>query len=152
MLYRRYLVKGDIYFHADIHGASSIVCKNPDGKPLPPMTLQQAGNFAICHSSAWKNKIVTSAYWVNDNQVSKTAPSGEYLSQGSFMIRGKKNKLNHTQLIMGFAVMFKVADEFLVNHLDERKPRLYEDDDKEFERNQDLKNANTKPKKKTSES
>lgn len=44
--------------------------------------------MAICHSAAWDAKVVTSAWWVNHDQVSKTAPSGEYLTTGSFMIRG----------------------------------------------------------------
>jgi len=139
MLYRRYLQKGDLYFHADIHGASSVICKNPDGSPLPPLTLQQAGNFSICQSSAWKNKVVTSAYWVHDDQVSKTARSGEYLTQGSFVVRGKKNILKHTQLVMGFALLFKLADESIANHLDERKPKYFKDENEEYEYQQNLK-------------
>jgi len=34
---------------------------------------------------------------------------------------------------MGFALMFKVADESLPNHIDERKPKYYKDDTEEFE-------------------
>lgn len=40
-------------------------------------------------------------------QVSKTAPSGEYLPTGSFMIRGKKNFLPPQPLVMGFGFLFK---------------------------------------------
>lgn len=40
-------------------------------------------------------------------QVSKTAPTGEFLPTGSFMIRGKKNFLPPQPLIMGFGLMFK---------------------------------------------
>ena len=46
--------------------------------------------MAICHSAAWDAKVVTSAWWVYHDQVSKTAPSGEYLTTGSFMVRGKE--------------------------------------------------------------
>jgi hypothetical protein len=53
-------------------------------------------------------QVVTSAYWVHADQVSKTAPTGEYLVTGSFMIRGKKNYLPPNPLIMGFGIMFKV--------------------------------------------
>eukprot|EP01127_Copromyxa_protea_P022660 TRINITY_DN8259_c0_g1_i2.p1 TRINITY_DN8259_c0_g1~~TRINITY_DN8259_c0_g1_i2.p1 ORF type:complete len:1045 (-),score=329.71 TRINITY_DN8259_c0_g1_i2:172-3051(-) len=123
MLYRRYLEKGDIYLHADVVGASSCIIKNPTSKPIPPNTLTQAGSFALCQSSAWKNKVSASAYWVNDSQVSKTAPTGEYIASGGFMIRGKKNYINDTQLVMGFGILFKVADESIVNHVDERKPK-----------------------------
>ena len=34
MLVRRYLRAGDVYVHADIHGASSIIVKNPQGMSL----------------------------------------------------------------------------------------------------------------------
>ena len=52
--------------------------------------------------------MATNAWWVNHDQVSKTAPAGEYLTSGSFMIRGKKNFLPPGQLIAGFGFMFKV--------------------------------------------
>jgi hypothetical protein len=58
---------------------------------------------------AWDSKILSSAYWVHHDQVSKSAPTGEYLTTGSFMIRGKKNFLPSTQLIAGFGILFKVS-------------------------------------------
>ena len=48
---------GDIYVHADLHGAASVVIKNPSGKPVPPKTLNEAGNMAICYSAAWDIKV-----------------------------------------------------------------------------------------------
>ena len=44
-------------------------------------------------------------------QVSKTAPTGEYLTVGSFMIRGKKNFLPPNPLVMGFAFLFKLVSQ-----------------------------------------
>lgn len=61
-------------------------------------------------------------------QVSKTAPSGEYLTTGSFMIRGKKNYLPPSHLVMGFSVMFKLDESSIVNHINDRKVRKLEDD------------------------
>ena len=58
------------------------------GEPVPPKTLNEAGTMAICNSAAWDAKVVTSAWYVYHDQVSKTAPSGEYLTTGSFMVRG----------------------------------------------------------------
>ena len=49
--------------------------------------------MSVCRSSAWDAKIVTSAWWVHSHQVSKTAPTGEYLTVGSFMVSGMKNFL-----------------------------------------------------------
>uniref|UniRef100_A0A3Q0S1R9 Ribosome quality control complex subunit NEMF n=1 Tax=Amphilophus citrinellus TaxID=61819 RepID=A0A3Q0S1R9_AMPCI len=110
MIVKRYLRAGDIYVHADLHGATSCVIKNPSGNPIPPRTLTEAGTMAVCYSAAWDAKIVTSAWWVHHHQVSKTAPTGEYLTTGSFMIRGKKNFLPPSYLIMGFGFLFKVAE------------------------------------------
>jgi hypothetical protein len=45
------------------------------------------------------------------HQVSKTAPSGEYLTVGSFMVQGKKNFLPPSQLEMGLAVLFRLGDD-----------------------------------------
>eukprot|EP01125_Pyxidicula_operculata_P002654 TRINITY_DN124_c5_g1_i2.p1 TRINITY_DN124_c5_g1~~TRINITY_DN124_c5_g1_i2.p1 ORF type:complete len:1071 (+),score=346.11 TRINITY_DN124_c5_g1_i2:76-3288(+) len=135
-IYKRYLEKTDIYFHADLHGASSVIVKNPTGEPLPPLTITQAGVFAMSHSNAWKNKVITSAYWVNENQVSKTAPTGEYLTPGSFMIRGKKNLLPHNPLVMGLALLFKLGDESVKNHEDERKPKFFDERDTEDTNNE----------------
>jgi hypothetical protein len=56
---KRYLKPNDIYMHADIHGASSVVIKNPHGSnsPIPPRTLTEAATMTICRSSAWNNKV-----------------------------------------------------------------------------------------------
>ncbi|XP_040267607.1 nuclear export mediator factor Nemf-like [Bufo bufo] len=99
---------GDIYVHADLHGATSCVIKNLTGEAVPPRTLTEAGTMAVCYSAAWDARVITSAWWVHHNQVSKTAPTGEYLTTGSFMIRGKKNFLPPSYLMMGFGFLFKV--------------------------------------------
>jgi len=66
--------------------------------------------------------MVTSAWWVESHQVSKTAPTGEYLSVGSFMVRGKKNFLPPSQLELGLAVLFKLGDEdSIARHVNERR-------------------------------
>ncbi|CAB9515922.1 export mediator factor NEMF [Seminavis robusta] len=124
VLVKKYLRPGDAYLHADVHGAASCILRakrirGPSKKgsskkatqtlPLSEQALREAGNFTICRSSAWTSKMVTSAWWVESHQVSKTAPTGEYLKVGAFMIRGKKNFLPPTQLEMGIGVMFRLA-------------------------------------------
>ncbi|KAF2073867.1 hypothetical protein CYY_004827 [Polysphondylium violaceum] len=131
LLYKKYLEKDDIYIHADIFGSTSCVIKNPSGGEIPPSTLIQAGTMTMCYSNAWSAKVVTSAYWVHAHQVSKTAPSGEYLTTGSFMIRGKKNYLPHSQLVMGFGFMFKIDESCLGFHLNERKSSMANDQDQD---------------------
>ncbi|KAG7360332.1 RNA-binding protein [Nitzschia inconspicua] len=77
--------------------------------------------------------MVTSAWWVESHQVSKTAPTGEYLTVGSFMIRGKKNFLPPSQLEMGLGVLFRLGDDdSILRHKNERRDfalmQLDEDD------------------------
>ncbi|KAL2158445.1 hypothetical protein VTH06DRAFT_4493 [Thermothelomyces fergusii] len=128
ILYKRYLRKGDVYVHADMHGAPTVIVKNnpktPDA-PIPPSTLAQAGSLSVCCSSAWDSKAAMGAYWVNADQVSKSAPAGEYLPVGSFMVRGKRNHLPPALLMLGFGLMFKVSEESKVRHA---KHRLYDTD------------------------
>jgi hypothetical protein len=114
--------KDDIYVHADLHGASSVIVKNTSTDQIPPTTLFQAGFMSVVQSKAWDSKIVTSAWWVNASQVSKTAPSGEYLTQGSFMIRGKKNWLPPVNLVYGFGLFFRVEESCIGRHYYERRP------------------------------
>ncbi|KAM9381063.1 ribosome quality control complex subunit NEMF [Phaethornis superciliosus] len=128
LIVKRYLKPGDIYVHADLHGATSCVIKNPSGEPIPPRTLTEAGTMALCYSAAWDARVVTSAWWVSHNQVSKTAPTGEYLTTGSFMIRGKKNFLPPSYLMMGFSFLFKVDESCVWRHWEERKIKVQDED------------------------
>lgn len=129
MLYKKHLRKGDVYVHADVHGAASVIIKNnpktPDA-PMPPSTLAQAGSLSVCSSNAWDSKAGMGAWWVNAEQVSKSAPTSEYLPTGSFMVRGKKNILTPQPLVLGFGFMFKISEESKINHV---KHRLREADD-----------------------
>lgn len=127
ILYKRYLKKGDIYLHADIRGAASVIVRNnpktPDA-PIPPQTLSQAGTLVVVTSSAWDSKAGMSAWWVTADQVSKSAPTGEFLPAGSFNTHGKKNFLPPAQLLLGFGVLFQISDESKARHV---KHRLQDD-------------------------
>jgi predicted ribosome quality control (RQC) complex YloA/Tae2 family protein len=123
ILYKKYLKKGDIYLHADLQGAATVVVRNnpktPDA-PVPPSTLSQAGTLAVASSNAWDSKAGMSAWWVNADQVSKSAPTGEFLPTGSFMVRGKKNFLPPAQLILGFGAVFLISEESKARHVKHR--------------------------------
>lgn len=60
--------------------------------------------------------------------MSKTAPTGEYLTTGSFMIRGKKNYLPPCQLVMGLGFLFRLEDSSIERHKDERRVRVIDDE------------------------
>lgn len=57
LLVKKYLGPNDVYVHADVHGASSVIVKNNSDKPIPPLSLSQAGVMTLCRSSAWKDKV-----------------------------------------------------------------------------------------------
>lgn len=130
-LVKRYLRPGDAYLHADVFGAPTCILRakrrrtasgSTEVLPLSEIALREAGSFAICRSSAWSSKIVTSAWYVESHQVSKTAPTGEYLTVGSFMIRGKKNYLPPVQLEMGIGVLFRLGDDAdIARHVNDRR-------------------------------
>ena len=127
ILYRRYLNKGDCWVNAELTGAACLIVKNRPGlsnSPIPISTLSQAGTFCVATSSAWDNKAVMAAWWVECEQVSKTAPAGDFLGQGMFHIHGQKSFLPPAQLLLGFGVMFRVSDESMKKHT---KHRLFDD-------------------------
>ncbi|XP_046459806.1 nuclear export mediator factor NEMF-like isoform X2 [Daphnia pulex] len=129
LLVKRYLKAGDIYVHADLHGASSVIVKNVSASNrIPPRTLQEAGLMAVGYSAAWEAKVMTTAWWVESSQVSKTAPSGEYLTTGSFMIRGKKNFLPPLPIVLGFGLLFRLEESSIARHLNDRKPKALDDE------------------------
>ncbi|KAJ1654218.1 hypothetical protein IWQ61_005810 [Dispira simplex] len=121
LLVQKHLGKHDIYVHADLHGAASVIVKNHSKGEIPATTLVQAGIMSVCQSKAWEAKIVTSAWWVRASQVSKSAPTGEYLTTGSFMIRGRKTFLPPCQLVYGFGFLFRLEESCIGRHLVERR-------------------------------
>lgn len=90
---KRYLKESDLHVHADITGAPQVIIK--DAGDATDETIKEAGIFAVSFSKAWKISISSlDAYWVHPEQVTKDAPSGEFLGKGAFFIKGKKNYLH----------------------------------------------------------
>lgn len=136
-LVKKYMRPWDVYVHADISGAGSIVIRNHMKgmiKELPPRTMAEAGTASLCQSRAWSAKIVTSAWWVKAEQVSKTAPSGEYLGTGSFMVRGTKNFLPPMPMVYGITFVFVADDILKAKRKGEReRQQVVRSEDKEME-------------------
>ncbi|MDI6820229.1 MAG: ribosome rescue protein RqcH [Candidatus Hodarchaeaceae archaeon] len=89
----KHMQPGDRYLHADIVGAPHVVVK-ADGKEVPETTLREAAELAAMHSRAWREGLgALDVYWVLPEQVSRQAPSGEYLPRGSYAVRDKRNFL-----------------------------------------------------------
>ncbi|MEA3229983.1 MAG: ribosome rescue protein RqcH, partial [archaeon] len=104
VLIKKHTDKDDLVFHADVAGSPFVIVKS-EAKKVDEKTLAEAAQFAGAYSKAWKMKTGTvDVYWVTPDQVSRQAPSGEYIQKGSFMVRGKKNWLK-PELRISFALV-----------------------------------------------
>ena len=102
ILIKKYLETNDIVLHGDVHGSPFAIIK--EGRESTDKEKQEAAIFTLCHSKSWQNKRIENVYWVNPEQVSKDAPSGEYIGRGGFMIYGKKNYIKDIELRMGVGI------------------------------------------------
>ncbi len=92
-LIKKYLEGGDTFVHADVHGASVVIVK---GKTEH---MDEVAQFAAAFSGAWRAGFATAdVYAARPEQVSKTAESGEYLSRGSFVVRGERQWFSNVPL------------------------------------------------------
>lgn len=102
---KKYLETNDIYMHADIHGASSIVVKL-EGRSLNDNILKESASFAASFSTAWSKGYGTQdVFWVHPDQVSKTPEPGEFLPKGSFVIRGNRNFIRSAKLQIAIGIV-----------------------------------------------
>ncbi|HNR45314.1 MAG TPA: NFACT family protein, partial [Methanofastidiosum sp.] len=97
VIVKKYMEDSDIYFHADAYGAPHVIVK--EGSKATDITLKEAAIFAVSFSSLWKDGYGGGdAYWVKPEQVTKEAPSGEYLKKGAFAIKGKRNYIKSVSI------------------------------------------------------
>jgi len=108
LLVRRNLKDGDYYVHADLHGAASVVVKHasPGEPPLSETTLREAAQWAVAFSKAWRAGLASAeAFWVESDQVSKKAASGEFVARGAWVVHGTKHVLRDLPLELGLGTI-----------------------------------------------
>ena len=101
---KKYLSRGDLFFHTQAHGGPATVLKATGPSEaysgdieIPDRSKEEAAQFAVSYSSIWKEgKFAADAYMVDHDQVSKTPESGEYLEKGGFAIRGDRTYFEDT--------------------------------------------------------
>jgi len=97
VIIKKYLESNDLVFHADVHGSPFVLLKN--GINGREDDIKDAAVITASYSKAWKYEIgAVNVYYVTKEQVSKKAPSGEYLKKGSFMIYGDKSFVRNAVL------------------------------------------------------
>ncbi|MGA7923072.1 MAG: ribosome rescue protein RqcH [Thermoplasmata archaeon] len=108
LVVRRYLKAGDRYVHADIHGAPSVIVKHPEPgqDPVTETTLREAAQFGVAFSKAWRAGLAAGdAFWVEADQVSKAAATGEFVARGAWVIHGRKNVIRDLPLELGLGMV-----------------------------------------------
>ena len=105
VLVKKYAAADDAVFHADITGAPFVVVKT-EGKQPSEQALREAGEFAAAFSRAWREGFGSAdVYWVKPSQLSKSGPSGEYVSHGAFAVNGKRNWMRNVPLRLAVGVV-----------------------------------------------
>lgn len=106
IILKKHTQSNAVVFHADISGAPFTVLNESEG--APEGVLEELAIFSVCHSSAWKEEFgAADTYWVKPEQVTKSAPSGEYLTKGAFVIKGTKNYFRKVQLRLAIGAVHR---------------------------------------------
>ena len=129
---KKHLSGGDMYLHADLHGAPSCSLRalqgfaleeEPYGQ-LPPGVpsyrlvdklddeqitddkLEEAATLALCWSRAWNGGGGHgTVFAVRPAQVSKSAQTGEYVGKGAFVVRGQRQWFKDLDVRMGIGLI-----------------------------------------------
>lgn len=119
ILVKKYFNDYDLYFHSEVFGSGSGILKinekfnkeNFNVTNKYAKSIEECGNFLICHTKAWQTNVSNRSYWVFKDQVSKTPESGEYNVKGAFIIRGNKNFIAANKMELGFGFLFKCTND-----------------------------------------
>ncbi len=99
---KKHTLPDDLVFHTDMAGSPFFIIKS-DKKTIEKKTIEEVADATCSFSRAWKAGLNTSSvFHVKPEQVTKEANSGEYLTKGAFMIKGKTNYIeNKANLAIG---------------------------------------------------
>ena len=113
-LVKSYLGDNDLYFHTDEAKSGSFIMftgmnnywnLNKTNMPFP-VDLDETAEGVLALSTQWNSSYSSgNVFYVLGNQVSKTPPTGQYLTKGSFMIYGNKNEIKVTGCVLGYGLL-----------------------------------------------
>ena len=92
----RHFEQNDLFFHADVFGASVTILKEGIGSARE--VREEVAQFAACFSSAWENGSSTaSVYSLKREQITKSTGKGS-LGTGSFLMSGEREWFRNVPL------------------------------------------------------
>jgi predicted ribosome quality control (RQC) complex YloA/Tae2 family protein len=97
IIIKKHTDSDDLVFHTDLAGSPFFVIKKKlevhdikHPSQISQETLKEVGDATVSYSRTWKLGLSNSpVFYVKPEQVSKEAKSGEYLTKGAFVIKGK---------------------------------------------------------------
>ncbi len=101
-LVKKYMTGGDLFVHADVHGASVVIVKGKTER------MDEVAQFAASYSGAWRSgHFSADVYSAQPTQVSKTPQSGEFVTRGSFIVRGERTYYRDVPLAVGIGLVLE---------------------------------------------
>lgn len=102
-LVKTYLGDNDLYFHSEDPGSGSFILFTENRIP-DHSDIDETAEGVLALSTYWGLASSGQVFYVKGNQVTKTAPSGEYVGKGSFMTYGKKEIVKVSGITLGYGV------------------------------------------------
>jgi len=92
---KKYTEQHDLVFHTDLAGSPFFILKT-EGKAAGEASIKEVADATVSFSRVFKSGQSNSpVFWVSPEQVTKNPNTGEYLTKGAFVIRGKTNYVDN---------------------------------------------------------
>ena len=112
-LIRKHREKDEKIFHAEINGSPFFILKDRS-EVLMPLSIDETAHATVCFSRAWQASAYgLNSFWVMPDQVKKSAPTGQSMGKGSFMIYGTRNFIKVSSLKLAIGII-KADESFLL--------------------------------------
>ena len=92
-----------MYFHSEDPGSGSFILFTENNTP-DFSDIDETAEGVLALSTYWGLSSSGDVFYVKGSQVTKTAPSGEYVGKGSFMTYGKKEIIKINGITLGYCI------------------------------------------------
>jgi len=90
IIIKKHADKDDLVFHTDMAGSPFVVIKKDDKESIPESAKEEAAMFEAAFSRGWKQGMGSlPVFSARPEQLSKQPNTGEFISKGSFVVRGE---------------------------------------------------------------